>query len=211
MATDDSTVFTTLDHVDNITVPGNVFDAPSNEYWALMYLRDGMEFLYRRAVECDRAAKQELNPDDDRIVYAFGNHPGLRAISTSLLTNAFQWYAISACQYVLTVGAIAKKQDPERPKAKKYVEQVIPAVFMYRNKVAAHFVWSLDDNRDNEAEKLASIIPQISFINDSFHTASFTTFVRSGGKPSDSSKLQEWSLCKVHETLRARYWPQENS
>jgi hypothetical protein len=41
---------TVLDHIDNITVAGNVFERPVNEYWALTCLRDGLEFLNRQAV-----------------------------------------------------------------------------------------------------------------------------------------------------------------
>ncbi len=36
---------TVLDHIDNIVVPGDVFAEPVNEYWALVWLREGMEYL----------------------------------------------------------------------------------------------------------------------------------------------------------------------
>jgi hypothetical protein len=60
MALDSESVVSTLDHIDNITVPGDVFRRPANEYWALICLRDGMEFLYRQASKADRAAGIEL-------------------------------------------------------------------------------------------------------------------------------------------------------
>jgi hypothetical protein len=47
------TAVTVLDYIDNITVPGNVFHEPANEYWALICFQHGMEFLYHQAHRCD--------------------------------------------------------------------------------------------------------------------------------------------------------------
>ncbi len=46
MSEDKPESVTVLDYVDNIEVPGDVFRKPSNEYWALVCLRQGLEFLY---------------------------------------------------------------------------------------------------------------------------------------------------------------------
>lgn len=206
MATDTDTKVTVLDHLDNITVPGNVFHEPVNEYWALICLRDGMEFLYRQALRCDQDVMQQVNPDGNACFLA-GNLPEFRQVPNTLLTCAFDWYSISACQYVRMVGAIAYRVDPNRPLPPKYAEKIIPEVLAFRDKVGAHRAWATENNRDNVAERLASILPPLTFNDDSFYVGSLAVAVRRAGKASNSQAIKPWSLCKVHEALRERYWP----
>jgi hypothetical protein len=66
---------TVLDHVDNIVVLGNVFQEPHNEYWALIFLRDGLELLYRQAASCDAVVKNQVNPQGGLKFFAYGNIP----------------------------------------------------------------------------------------------------------------------------------------
>lgn len=61
---------TVIDHIDNITVPGLIFDEPANEYWALTCLKEGMGFLYRQAKHCDDAVRARVNPKGD---FSFGD------------------------------------------------------------------------------------------------------------------------------------------
>jgi len=145
MPTETGTTVTILDHIDNIEVPGNVFQAPANEYWALICLRQGMECLYRLAHHCDQVVKSQVNPDGNVRTLLLGNHPAVNQLPKALLTCGFHWYSISACQYVKTVGAIARKLDPARPLPHEYAKRIIPDVLTFRNKVAAHFVWATDN------------------------------------------------------------------
>ena len=208
MASTDTTI---LDHIDNITVPGNVFREPANEYWALICLRHGMEFLHHQALRCDQAIKEQVNPDGNVRFAGGGNVPAFNQVPKTLLTCTFHWYAISACQYVRTVGAIAYQLDSNRPLPPEYVKNVIPEVVVFRDKVAAHFAWSTQNNRDNDAERLASILPPLTFVDDSFYVGGFTVAVRRSGKTSNSQAIKQWSLCKVHEALRERYWPEQKT
>jgi hypothetical protein len=162
------TSFTTLDYIDNITVPGDVFRQPMNEYWALLCLRDGMEFLYRQALKADNAVNSTL-PKGVR-VSASGSFPAFENLPRTLLTCGFHWYAVSACNYMRTVGAIARQLDSTRPMPHDYASSILPEVVAFRDKVAAHFAWSTANERDNDAERLASIIPPLSFEIDSFVT-----------------------------------------
>ena len=200
---------TTLDYIDKIEVPGKVFENPTNEYWALLCLRDGMEHLYKQALQVDEIAKLRLGINANYQYFIMGNDPALNGIPKSLLTSFFHWYAVSACQYVRTVGAIAYKLDATRPKSTAYADSVIPEVVAFRDKVAAHFSWNTKNSHDNDAERLASILPMLSFINDSFFVGSMVVKLTRGNKESDSEKIQPWSLCKVHEQLRTRYWPEQ--
>jgi hypothetical protein len=211
MATETDTTITILDYIDNITVPGKVFYEPCNEFWALKFLHDGMEFLYRKALFCDKAIKQQVNPEGNIRVSGGGNLPWFNQIPIPLLTCAFHWYAISACQYVKTVGAIACKLDPNRPHPGEYAKNIIPDVVAFRDKCAAHFAWSTKNKHDNNAERLASILPPLTFTDDSFFVGGLTVVVRHRGKASNSETIKPWSLCRVHEKLRKRYWPHEQT
>ena len=77
----------------------------------------------------------------------------------------------------------------------------------FRDKVAAHFAWSTQHSKDNDAERLASILPPLTFEDDSFHVGGFAVGMQRAGKQSSSHSIAPWSICKVHERLRARYWP----
>ncbi len=208
MTSVDDTV-TVLDHIENISVPGDPFREPANEYWALICLRDGMELLYRQATRCDEAVKQRVNPSDAAHFVGGGNLPDFHQVPQSLLTCAFHWYAISACQYVRTVGAIAHRRDPGRPRPDVYAQSVIPDVIAFRDKVAAHFAWSTQSNRDNDAERLVSILPPLTFVDDSFYVGELKATVRRSGTVSDSGSIRPWSISKIHEQLRRRYWPND--
>ncbi len=197
--------FTILDYIDSIKVPGKVFEEPANEYWALICLHQGLEFLYQQAARCDQVVLKSLNPKI-RVLMS-GSCPELAGVSQSLLTCAFHWYAVSACQYVRTVGAIARRYDKAQPLPKEYACKVIPEVVAFRDKVAAHFAWTTKNKEDNEAERDASIMPQLSFVDDSFFVSAFTIGVRQSGEASDSSAMKPWSISKVHQQLRLRYWP----
>ena len=199
---------TVLDFLAEITVPGKVFERPGNEYWALVCLRRGLEFLYRQAQMCDELVKQQIDPTGSTTFAGFGNLPQLDVVPKPLLTCAFHWYAISACQYVRTVGAIASRlalwKTPTKPL--DYVRKVIPEVLAFRDKVAAHFAWTTKNDKDNDAERLASIIPPLAFVEDSFHVGAGLLVVQRSGVESSSDTLTPWSICKIHEQLRDRYW-----
>lgn len=197
---------TILDHIDNITVPGSVFKNPVNEYWALICLWEGMSFLYHQAKRCDEALRSRVNPDDTIKYMSMGNLPEFHDIPKALLTCAFHWYAISACQYVRTVGMIAYKEIGD---VNDYIRKVIPEVLSFRDKVAAHFAWTKSDSRDNKAERMISIMPQITFQDDSFFVGSWKLTSKSSGEATNSEAIKPWSVTKTHEYLCNRYWPTE--
>ncbi len=199
---------TILDHIDDIKVPGNVFFEPANEYWALLCLKKGLDFLYRHVDRIDAATRDRINPTGNLKVFSHGNDPETVDVPKQLLTCSFHWYAISACQYVRTIGAIAYKQDDSRPKPLKYVQAVIPEVLAFRDKVAAHFAWSTKHSQDNDAERLASIMPPLTFIDDSWQVGAMQTGISQNGKVSTSAALKPWSISQIHLSLVKRYWPE---
>ena len=198
---------TILDHIDNISVPGDVFSEPANEYWALICLRQGLDFLYQQVIRIDKITQYRLNPEGKMKYVAYGNVPGTEDLPKPLLTCSFHWYAVSACQYVRTIGAIAYKKDNARPIPPKYVEAVIPEVLAFRDKVAAHFAWTSKHSQDNDAERLASIIPPLSFVEDSWHVGVMQIAASKGGKLTTSESIKPWSIAKIHNAMARRYWP----
>ena len=200
-------IITTLDYMDNIQVDGNPFAEPANEYYALLCLRTGLDFLCRQAVKCDQIALSQLDPNKE--YFSFGNSPLLTGIPNKLLTCVCHWYSISACQYVRTIGAIAYRQDNSRMEPVEYVKIVIPEIKIFRDKVAAHFAWLTKNKHDNEAERLASIIPQVAFSDDYFQVGTLSLSMRRSGKSSSSREIKPWSITKIHKRLQARYWPEE--
>jgi len=199
---------TVLDHVENITVPDNVFAEPANEFWALVCFWHGMELLYHQAKKFDALAASRLGAGPGYRVVGMGNLPQLSDMPKSLLTVSFHWYAISACQYARVVGAIARDQKKFRwAKSLDYVKEVIPEVLVFRNKVAAHLIGAEDDARDNDAERLASYLPSLHWGGDSFYVGASVVQTVRNGTASTSTAIKPWSLCKVHEQLRDRYWP----
>jgi hypothetical protein len=205
MMTDEVTI---LDYIDNIAVPGNVFANPANEYWALVCVRHGLEFLYRQAAQCDEVMRKLASGNNPKKrVLIWGNDPAMSGIPKPLLTCSFHWYAVSACQYVRTVGAIAHRHDCSRRSALDYLQAVIPEVLTFRNKVAAHFAWTTKNQKDNDAERLASVMPPLTFVDDSFHVGAWSVSIRRGEEES-SSGVHSWSICKIHDELGKRYWPE---
>lgn len=197
---------TVLDHIEDIRVEGEPFAEPANEYAALLALRVGMDFLYRFAAKCDATVIGRLDPKKQ--FGGWGNLQQFEGIPLSLLTCAFHWYSISACQYAKTVGAIAYRQDSSRPKPQGYAMSVIPDVLTFRDKIGAHFAWNTLNSNDSEAERLASIMPPVSFERDSFCVVAYRLTVRRKGQ-SSSTAFKPWSITKTHRSLQVRYWPEE--
>jgi hypothetical protein len=167
-----------------------------------------MEFLYYQAARGDQVVKQRVNTDERWCLVSYGNLPEFGGIPQGLLTCAFHWYALSAYQYALIVGAIAHKQDNSRPIPPLYVKNVMPEVLAFRDKVAAHVAWAKNNSKDNDAERLASVLPPLTFVDDSFQVGTNPVWLQQNGMVTFSA-AQPWGICKVHEMLRKRYWPDE--
>ena len=198
---------TVLDHIDNIVVPGAPFQEPTNEYYALVFLWRGLKFLFHQASCCDDVVRQKSNTEGKLGYSVMGNDPIFDGVPRTLLYCAFHWYAITACQYVRTVGAIASSIDPSRPLPLDYVKKVIPEVHVFRDKVAAHFAWGTRNKRDSEAERKLSIMPTLTFQDSAFFMGAMMLSVTSSGKKSNSKAIMPWSISGIHLRLRERYWP----
>jgi hypothetical protein len=61
--------------------------------------------------------------------------------------------------------------------------------------------------QDNAAERLASIIPPLSFVEDSWHVGVMQVARTKGGKLTTSESIKPWSIAKIHNEMARRYWP----
>lgn len=171
--------------------------------WSLHYLASGLWFLNEQVSKIETLIASKT-PDGKR-VFHFGNSPNLAGIPQDLVACAFHWYAVTACNYVKMVGWLANNGDSN--KAREYMEEVLPEVYLWRHKVAAHFA-RIDPHKDDNAADLAmSVIFPVSYDNDAFYTGSFTLTISAGGKQSTSRQDMRWSVTQTHKELIRRYWP----
>lgn len=190
-----------VDQVDNFVLTNEQTNQYFNELHSLAYLSEGLNFLYGqiRKIEDDVVARL----DPHKLVSIFGNAPQLQGVPQGLVACAFHWYAVSVCNYVRLTGWLTHGNDPDR--ATEYVNQVIPAVHLWRNKVAAHF--SITDPRSNDtpADLAKSVVFPISFDDDAFFAGSLTLSMSRAGRASKSRQDMRWSLTHCHNDLCARY------
>jgi len=118
---------------------------------------------------------------------------------------AFHWYAVTVCNYIRMVGWLTYGQNPTN--ARKYVERVIPAVYVWRNKVAAHFAVPDPKKEDSAADLAMSVMFPISFYDNAFYAGLLKLSIGEGGKSSTSRGDMRWSLTHTHYDLTPRYWP----
>lgn len=174
-----------------------------NELNSLAYLRQGLQFLNWQVERIEEKILEELDPN--LRAFIFGNHPALRSVPQGMVACAFHWYAVSACNYVRLVGWLAYEGDSK--KANDYVRRVLPAVNLWRNKVAAHFARTVPRPEDTAADLAASVMFPIAFDDKAFHANTLTIAMRRGGQSSSSRTDMRWSLTHTHRDLAQRYWP----
>jgi hypothetical protein len=129
----------------------------------------------------------------------------------------FSWYCVSIHNYlrlVALVELVSKKNwsivDVGNPKNSKtikthctnYVEEVIPEINRWRNKIAAHFAITAPFNSDNQALLEFSAMNNITYSKPHFYAGALQYC--SEGTESD---LPKWSVTETFSTLAPRLWP----
>jgi hypothetical protein len=92
-------------------------------------------------------------------------------------------------------------------KAREYMKHVLPEVYLWRHKVAAHFAIIDPRNDDNAADLAMSVIFPVSYDDDAFYTGSLKLTINTRGKQSTSRQDMRWSVTHTHKKLIPRYWP----
>ena len=195
-----------IDHIDNLKLSDDQVEKCANELRSLDYLATGLRFLYEQVQRIEAGVIKRIAKDKEVII--FGNAPEMQGISQGLVACAFHWYAVTVCNYVKMVSWLVN--DGDSSKALKYTQDIIPSVYVWRNKVAAHFA-KIDPKHkegDNPADLAKSVMFPISFDGNAFYAGSLTLTLGTGGKSFTSRQDMRWSLTHTHRDLIPRYWPE---
>jgi hypothetical protein len=198
-----------IDYVDNLQISSEDAKKHSNEINSLRCLASGLWFLYDQILNTETQIAERI-PKNKRISY-FGNAPDLEGVPQDLVTCSFHWYAVTVCNYVKMVGWLANNGNSN--KALEYVKHILPEVYLWRNKVAAHFAIidpekdPTKKNFDTAADLAIGVISQIPYEHDAFYAGSLTLSLTTGNMRSSSRQDMRWSLTDTHKKLIPRYWP----
>ncbi len=196
-----------IDYIENLQLTDDEESKHFNELRSLNYLAQGLWFLRDQVHNIEAQISSRV--DKNKRVRIFGNAPEMKGIPQDLVACAFHWYAVSACNYVKMVGWLANNGDSTR--ARGYMEHVLPQIYLWRHKVAAHFAM-IDPRKDDNAADLAkSVMFPISFDDAAFYASSLILTQSSGGKSSTSRQDMRWSLSHTHRRLITRYWPSKQA
>ncbi len=188
-----------LDFIDKLELPDTEVENHYDARMALARLGEGLFWIHQEVTKIEIELRKEAAKDNTQVAIAGGmleNQP------FGLLSCAFQWYAVSACNYAQLIGWLATRDTNS---AKKYVKKVMPRLLNYRNKVAAHFAIT-DPLRDNEADLAASVMTHIIYVRGRLCAAAITPVLKNNGQEITVSKDFSWSLSLAHERLVPRYW-----
>jgi len=188
-----------LDYIDNLELFDDEVDQHFESCMALARLGEGLFWIYREIVKIELGLRKESEKDDIELAIVGGI---LESKPFGLLSCAFQWYAVSACNYAQLVGWLATRDIDS---AKKYVKKVMPRLLRYRNKVAAHYAIT-NPYHDNEADLIASVMTHIIYVRGRLCAAALMPVVRSNGQEIKVSNDNSWSLTLAHECLVQRFW-----
>jgi hypothetical protein len=191
-----------LDHIDRLELADEEADDHFDAVMALARLGEGLFWIHGEVSRIETGARAMAAREGVRHVVVGGL---LDDLPMGLLSCAFQWYAVSACNYAQLVGWLAFR---ETQKAKDYVKGVATRLVNYRNKVAAHFAMTDPRRTDTEADLLASVMTHIVYAEGHLFAAALAPVVTAGENVITVSRNYSWSLTRTHARLARRYWPQ---
>ena len=190
----------TLDHIDNLRIAQLESDERFEELMALHRIGAGLWWLYGMVLDHERILLAESQVDDVQLAVVGGileNQP------MEVLSCAFQWYAVSVCSYARLVGWLT---TGDSSKARDYIQKVMPRIYGFRNKVAAHLALT-DPRNDNEADLETSVMTQVIYCQGRLCAGALTPILNPGEHEISVSRDISWSLTLAHQKLTPRYWP----
>ena len=152
-----------LDHIEGLELSEEGLSTQDQSALeALARLRVGLTWLYEEVNTLETEARKRAASEN--VVFALVGSV-MEGMPMAVVACTFQWYAVSACNYIQLVGWLATK-DTEA--AKRYVKRVAPDLELYRNKVAAHFALASPRKEDNLADLWASVLTRVVFMQGNF-------------------------------------------
>jgi len=190
-----------IDYIDKLEFTADNEDYLFDAQMTLARLSQGLFWLYNSVVQAEGFVREKAAKDNSSIVF---EDWVINNVHSDWLSCAFQWYTVSAYNYVRLVGWLATK-DPGFTSL--YVQRVIPKVTNYRHKVAAHFAIT-DPRNDNEADLISSINTNIIYAYGYLRAGAMSEIITDEkGNDLEVSKTISWSLTKTHDALIPRFWP----
>lgn len=200
--------YCTLDYVDNISVDVRKHH---NNLNILRSLCIGIANL------AEYTRQRELEALERQSVYKM---TGLYEITdnTLMLGCVFDWFALSLVSYLRTVKLMDlmelnswELEDLRNTVTRKeiknqcslYVQLVAPAIYKWRQKIAAHRAATDPRSNDNLTMLTYSTLPPVSWHTPYYGVLDFELVMSNGG-PLD---LDPWQLTKTFEDLTPRFWP----
>lgn len=193
----------TLDYIDKIEV--NVENLPKN-IQALSYLAEGMRLIASNVLSQEKTYQKE----NEGLVFSMSSN------NNQQLSNLFNWFAINTVSYCRIVTLLKlmdkyqwkiedlnKNSQNLKEESRKYLNRVIPEIFLWRNKIAAHPAITDPYKEDNISTLEFSIMPNIVYLDKRFFAGALNW-----GSQGQESELKQWSLTRVfEEELIPRFWP----
>jgi len=185
-----------LDHKEGLKLAYTKAKKHHNELAQLRVLREGLIYL-------NTLVTGLMEKGDNANASGSPSLPG--GVSPEpLIGCAFDWYSLSACNFVGLIGWLAEKRDH---KLREYIHDVLGSVLIYRNKVAAHFAKVDPHGEDTRATVFASTIPSVSRTDRVPCVGAWKVTTGSHGHVTESVDWR-WSLPETHIELAKRYWPE---
>ena len=193
-----------LDHVDGISYDPDVF--PMRNMHAIDFMPVGL-FRLASMIKAEEARKLAANPN---VVFeAF-------CAMDPLIPCSFGWFAVSLVNHIRLIGFvdvmnkngwgisdISLNRKTISSHCASYVSRVVPDIYTWRNKVAAHFAATDPFPMDNMGTLEQSLMNNVGFINGRICVNAGSWVI--GGQ---QANLPCWSLTRIYEDLIPRFWPE---
>ena len=201
---------TLLDHTKGIKLDHS--NPPFNNYQAFEQNYIGLKVLADTVREEERKM-YAAEPPGGKTVLLFSS----RSISP-IVGCAFNWFSVTLVNYLRLVALVDlmcskgwksdKLTDPKnRDEIKKwcgeFVKDAVPEIYLWRNKVSAHFAATDPFRDDNLGTLEQSIMDPVSY-----HSPYFYVGRLKWNTSGQQSQLPSWALTKTYEDLRDRFWPE---
>jgi len=199
-----------LDHVEGIVLdPSN---PPFNNYHAFEQNYIGLRIL----ADAVRDAELKVIADDPH-----AKHVVLVAFSSRtppVVPCAFNWFSVTLVNYLRLVALVdlmtkngwtsAAIANPGNRSTIKgyctdYVKTVVPEIYQWRNKVAAHFAATDPFSDDTLGTLEQSIMNPISYKYPYYYVG-----LLQWNTQGSSSELPTWALTETYQRLAPRFWPE---
>ncbi len=199
-----------LDHVEIIVLDRT--NPPFKNYHAFGHNYVGLKTL----ADAVRDAELKVIADDPH-----AKHVVLSAFSSSvppIVPCAFSWFSVTLVNYLRLVALVelmtkngwvstALADPANRSLIKKhctdYVKRVVPEIYKWRNKVAAHFAATDPFNDDTLGTLEQSIMDPISYKYPHYYAGILQWHTKG-----TSSELPTWALTETYQRLAPRLWPE---